>query len=63
MWQRSPFRHAVGVELDAELSTLARNNVAQFHLEDKIHVLQTDIRLLGSRGSSRHFSFRLVQPV
>jgi tRNA1Val (adenine37-N6)-methyltransferase len=49
MWQRGPFCHAVGVELDAELSTLARNNVAQFHLEDKIHVIQTDIRLLGSK--------------
>jgi tRNA1Val (adenine37-N6)-methyltransferase len=48
MWQRSPFRHAVGVELDAELATLARNNVAQFHLEDKIHVIQADIRFLGS---------------
>jgi len=46
MWQRSPFRHAVGVELDAELSTLARNNVAQFHLEDKITIIQADVRSL-----------------
>ncbi len=36
MWQRSPFRHGVGVELDAELATLARSNVTQFRLEDKI---------------------------
>ena len=48
MWLRSPFRHAAGVELDAELSTLARNNVARFHLEDKIHMIQGDIRFLGS---------------
>jgi len=47
MWQRSPFRYGVGVELDAELANLARNNVAQFHLEDKIHILQADIRFLG----------------
>ena len=47
MWQRSPFRYGVGVELDAELATLARRNVAQLHLEDKIHIVQGDIRFLG----------------
>ncbi len=48
MWQRSPFRYGVGVELDAELATLARDNVAQFRLEDKIHMIRADIRFLGS---------------
>ena len=47
MWQRSPFRCGVGVELDAELASLARRNVAQFQLEDKIHIVQGDIRFLG----------------
>src|SRR5688572_5183855 len=47
MWQRSPFRYGVGVELDAELATLARGNVAQLHLENKIHMVQGDIRFLG----------------
>ncbi len=47
MWQRSPFRYGLGVELDAELLSLARKNVAQFHLEDRIHILQADIRFLG----------------
>jgi tRNA1Val (adenine37-N6)-methyltransferase len=47
MWQRSPFRYGIGVELDGELATLARRNVAQLHLENKIHILQGDIRFLG----------------
>jgi len=46
MWQRSPFRYGVGVELDAELATLAHRNVTQFHLEGKIHIVQGDIRFL-----------------
>ena len=47
MWQRSPFRYGVGVELDAELATLARGNVAQLHLENDLHIVQGDIRFLG----------------
>ncbi|MSO22988.1 MAG: methyltransferase domain-containing protein [Acidobacteria bacterium] len=46
MWQRSPFLYGVGVELDAELANLARYNVAQFRLQDRIHMIQADIRLL-----------------
>jgi tRNA1Val (adenine37-N6)-methyltransferase len=46
MWQRFPFRYGVGVELDAELATLACRNVTQFHLEGKIHIVQGDIRFL-----------------
>jgi len=46
MWQRAPFRNGVGVELDLELATLAQINVTQFHLEDKIRILQADIRCL-----------------
>lgn len=46
MWKRSPFRHAVGVELDAELSALARSNVAESGLSDKIHIVQADVRSL-----------------
>ncbi len=49
MWQRSPFRYGVGVELDAELATLARRNVAQFRLEDKIHIVKADIRVLARK--------------
>jgi len=48
MWQRSPFRYGVGVELDAELATLARHNVAQFHLADRIQMVHADIRFLDS---------------
>jgi tRNA1(Val) A37 N6-methylase TrmN6 len=48
MWKRSPFRYGVGVELDPELATLAQRNVTQFHLEDKIHIVQGDIRFLGA---------------
>jgi len=48
MWQRAPFRYGVGVELEVELATLARSNVTQFHLEDKIHILQADIRGLNA---------------
>jgi len=48
MFQRSPFRYGVGVELDAELATLARRNVTQFHLEDQIHIVHGDIRCLDS---------------
>jgi tRNA1Val (adenine37-N6)-methyltransferase len=46
MWQRSPFRHGVGVELDLELATLARSNVAQFGLWNKISIINADIRSL-----------------
>jgi tRNA1Val (adenine37-N6)-methyltransferase len=49
MWQHSPFCYGVGVELDGELVSLARKNVAQFHLEGRIHILQADIRLLSLR--------------
>ena len=48
MWQRSPFRYGVGVELDAELATLASRNVAHFYLADRIHMVQADIRFLDS---------------
>jgi tRNA1Val (adenine37-N6)-methyltransferase len=47
MGQYSPFRYGVGVELDPELAALARRNVTQFNLDDKIHVVQGDIRFLG----------------
>ncbi|MCI0627818.1 MAG: methyltransferase [Acidobacteria bacterium] len=49
LWQRSPFRRAVAVQLDAELAALARSNVAQPHLEDRIYVLQADVRKLDAR--------------
>lgn len=47
LWQRAPFRYGVGVELDGELVSLAWRNVAQFHLEHRICILQADIRFLG----------------
>jgi tRNA1Val (adenine37-N6)-methyltransferase len=47
MWQRSPFRYGVGVELDSELATFAHRNVTQFHLEDKVQIVQGNIRFLG----------------
>src|SRR6185436_475233 len=49
MGQRSPFRYGVGVEFDPELAALARRNVTQLHLEDKIHIVQGDVRFLGPR--------------
>ena len=48
MWQRSPFRCGVGVELDAELCALALHNVAQRNLETTIHIVQADLRFLQS---------------
>jgi tRNA1Val (adenine37-N6)-methyltransferase len=47
LWQHRPFQRAVGVEIDAELCALARTNVAKFQLEDKVHIIQADIRFLG----------------
>jgi tRNA1(Val) A37 N6-methylase TrmN6 len=48
MWQLSPFRYGVGVEVDAELATLAQRNVAQLRLEENIHIVQADLRFLDS---------------
>ena len=55
MCLRSPFRYAVGVEVESELVSLARMNVAQFRLGDKIRILQTDLRILSSDALSRIF--------
>jgi tRNA1Val (adenine37-N6)-methyltransferase len=49
MWLRTPFRQAVGVDLDEELVTLAQNNVVRLNLGDKIHFLRADIRTLGRK--------------
>jgi tRNA1Val (adenine37-N6)-methyltransferase len=46
MWQRSPFRQGVGVELDLELATLAQSNVVQFGLANKVTIIKADIRSL-----------------
>jgi len=46
MWQRRPFRKAIGVETDAELVALARENVAHFQLEDRVQILRADVRSL-----------------
>src|SRR5262245_68658 len=53
LWQRSPFCWGLGVEVDPELATMARRNVAQFHLEDSILILQADVRFIGPDDLSR----------
>src|SRR5215510_9763027 len=46
VWQRSPFRFALGVELQKELAQLARNNVRANSLSERIFILQSDLRSL-----------------
>jgi len=70
MWHHAPFSYGLGVELDAELAALARSNVAQFHLKNKIQILQTDVRSLDSNdlqvispfGSSGRFDVLTANP-
>src|SRR5215831_12994464 len=44
IWQRSPFRFAVGIELQQELADFAARNVRESTLSDRIFVLQCDLR-------------------
>jgi tRNA1Val (adenine37-N6)-methyltransferase len=46
VWQRTPFRFAVGVELQPELVELARANVGANSLSERIFILQGDLRSL-----------------
>jgi tRNA1(Val) A37 N6-methylase TrmN6 len=46
VWQRTPFRFAVGVELQPELAELARANVGANSLSERIFILQGDLRSL-----------------
>lgn len=47
---RSPFRSAIAVELDEELACFARLNISRYQLDEKIHVLQADVRKLTSEA-------------
>jgi tRNA1Val (adenine37-N6)-methyltransferase len=51
-WHLNPFRYAVGVELQSELAELARHNVRENHLSDKIFVVQGDVRALSLKESA-----------
>jgi len=44
IWQRCPFRLAVGIELQQELADFAVRNVRESVLSDRIFVLQGDLR-------------------
>ncbi len=46
LWTRSPFRLAVGVELQKGLVDLARCNIAQNNLQKNLHMLHADVRSL-----------------
>jgi tRNA1Val (adenine37-N6)-methyltransferase len=46
VWQRSPFRFALGIELQKELADLALDNVRANALSEKIFVLHSDLRTL-----------------
>jgi len=46
VWQRTPFRFAVGVELQQELAELASANVGTNSLSERIFILQGDLRTL-----------------
>ncbi len=43
VWHRSQFRVAVGVELQMELSRLARRNIRLNQLTTRIHIIQKDL--------------------
>jgi len=46
VWQRNPFRFALGIELQNELADLAKENVRANALEKRIFILQGDLRAL-----------------
>jgi tRNA1Val (adenine37-N6)-methyltransferase len=46
VWQRNPFRFALGIELQKDLADLARKNVRANALSKKIFILQSDLRTL-----------------
>jgi tRNA1Val (adenine37-N6)-methyltransferase len=46
VWQRNPFRFALGIELQKDLADLARENVRANALSKKIFILQSDLRTL-----------------
>jgi tRNA1(Val) A37 N6-methylase TrmN6 len=51
-WHLNPFQYAVGLELQSELAELARHNVRENHLSDKIFVVQGDVRTLSLKESA-----------
>jgi len=46
VWQRNPFRFALGIELQKDLADLATENVRANALSKKIFILQSDLRTL-----------------
>jgi tRNA1Val (adenine37-N6)-methyltransferase len=46
VWQRNPFRFALGIELQKELADLAMENVRANALAQRIFILQSDLRTL-----------------
>ena len=46
VWQRNPFRFALGIELQKDLADLVRENVRANALSKKIFILQRDLRTL-----------------
>ena len=46
VWQRNPFRFALGIELQKELADLAKENVRANGLEQRIFIHQGDLRTL-----------------
>jgi tRNA1(Val) A37 N6-methylase TrmN6 len=46
VWQRNPFRFALGIELQKDLADLAKENVRANALAQKIFILQSDLRTL-----------------
>jgi tRNA1Val (adenine37-N6)-methyltransferase len=53
VWHLTPFRYAVGVELQSELAELAIHNLRENHLSDKIFVVQGDVRTLSLKESAK----------
>ena len=44
VWTRSPYRLAVGVELQKSLADLAYCNITQNNLQQSLHILRADVR-------------------
>jgi len=53
VWHLNRFRYGLGVELQSELVELARDNLRQNHLSDKISVVQGDVRTLSLKESAK----------
>lgn len=55
-------RQVTGFEIQSELVDVARRNVVLNHLEDKIHILEADLRTVTETQPSEQFDLLLCNP-